>query len=40
MPDYALPGGKGSESMTLSAVAYILSAVIGVVVCGGTVFHR
>jgi len=37
MPDYALPGGEG-ESMTLSAAAYILSAVIGVVVCGGLLY--
>ena len=38
MPDYALPGGEGSESMTLSAASYILSAVIGVVVCGGLLY--
>jgi hypothetical protein len=38
MPDYAFPGGEGSESMTLSAGAYILSAVIGVVVCGGLLY--
>ena len=38
MPDYTFPGGKGSESMTLSAAAYILSAVIGVVVCGGLLY--
>jgi len=38
MPDYALPGGEGSESMTLSAGAYILSAVVGVVVCGGLLY--
>ena len=38
MPDYALPGGKGNESMTLSAAAYILSALIGVVVCGGLLY--
>lgn len=38
MPDYAFPGGEGSESMSLSAGAYILSAVIGVVVCGGLLY--
>ncbi len=38
LPDYAFPGGEGSESMTLSAAAYILSAVIGVVVCGGLLY--
>jgi hypothetical protein len=38
MPDYALPGGESGESMTFSAVTYILSAVIGVVVCGGVLF--
>ena len=36
MPDYAFPGG--GESMTVSAAAYILSAVIGVVVCGGLLY--
>ena len=38
MPDYAFPGGEGSESMTLSAGAYILSAIIGVVICGGLLY--
>lgn len=38
MPDYAFPGGEGGESMTLSAAAYILSAIIGVVVCGGLLY--
>jgi hypothetical protein len=38
LPDYAFPGGEGSESMTLSAAAYILSAVIGVIVCGGLLY--
>ncbi|VVB62963.1 PDGLE domain protein [uncultured archaeon] len=38
MPDYALPGSEGSESTTLSAGAYILSAVIGVAVCGGILY--
>ena len=38
LPDYAFPGGENSESMTLSAAAYILSAVIGVVVCGGLLY--
>lgn len=37
MPDYALPGDNG-ESMTLSSAAYILSAVIGVVVSGGLLY--
>jgi hypothetical protein len=36
MPDYALPGG--GESMIVSSAAYILSAVIGVVVCGGLLY--
>ncbi len=36
LPDYAFPGG--GESMTVSAAAYILSAVIGVVVCGGLLY--
>jgi hypothetical protein len=38
MPDYAFPGGEGSEPKTLSAAAYILSAIIGVVVCGGLLY--
>lgn len=38
MPDYAFTGGESSESMTLSAAAYILSAVIGIVVCGGLLY--
>jgi cobalt/nickel transport system permease protein/cobalt/nickel transport protein len=38
LPDYAFPGGENSESMTLSAAAYILSALIGVVVCGGLLY--
>ena len=36
MPDYALPGG--GESMTAATFAYILSAVIGVVICGGLLY--
>ena len=36
LPDYAFPGG--SESMTVSAAAYILSAVIGVLICGGLLY--
>ena len=36
LPDYALPGG--GDSMTTAAAAYILSAVIGVVVCGGLLY--
>lgn len=36
LPDYALPGG--GESMTVSAAAYILSAVVGVVVCGSLLY--
>lgn len=36
MPDYAFSGS--GESMTSSSVAYILSAVIGVVVCGGLMY--
>jgi hypothetical protein len=38
LPDYAFPGGESGESMTLSAAAYILSAVIGVLVCGGLLY--
>jgi hypothetical protein len=38
LPDYAFPGGESDESMTLSAAAYILSAVIGVLVCGGLLY--
>lgn len=36
LPDYALPGG--GDSMTVSAGAYILSAVIGVIICGGLLY--
>lgn len=36
MPDYAFSGS--GESMTVSSVAYILSAVIGVVICGGLMY--
>lgn len=36
LPDYAFP--SGGESMTVAAAAYILSAVIGVVVCGGLLY--
>lgn len=36
LPDYALPGSE--ESMTLSAAAYLLSAVIGVVLCAGLLY--
>ena len=36
LPDYAFPGG--GESMTVSSAAYILSAVIGVVVSGGLLY--
>ncbi len=36
MPDYALPGG--GESMTSLSFAYILSAVLGVVICGGLLY--
>jgi len=36
LPDYAFPGSGGS--MTVSSAAYILSAVIGVVVCGGFMY--
>jgi cobalt/nickel transport system permease protein/cobalt/nickel transport protein len=36
LPDYAVPGG--GDSMTVSSAAYILSAVIGVVVCGGLMY--
>lgn len=36
MPDYDVPGG--SESMTSASIVYILSAVIGVVICGGLLY--
>jgi|SRR5450756_408873 hypothetical protein len=36
MSDYAFPGG--GESMTVSAAAYILSGVIGAVVCGSLLY--
>ena len=36
LPDYAFSGGD--ESMTFAAAAYILSAVIGVVVCGDLLY--
>jgi len=36
LPDYALPGSE--ESMTMSAAAYILSAIIGVVICAGLLY--
>lgn len=36
MPDYALPGA--GESMTFAAAAYILSGIIGVVLCGGLLY--
>jgi len=35
IPDYALPG---DESQTGLVAAYILSAVIGVVICGGVLY--
>ncbi len=38
LPDYAFPGGEASESMTSSAAAYILSAVIGVLACCGLLY--
>lgn len=31
MPDYALPGSGDTLAMTVAAIAYILSAAIGVV---------
>jgi cobalt/nickel transport system permease protein/cobalt/nickel transport protein len=36
LPDYAIPGS--SDSMTVSAAAYILSAVIGVAICVGLLY--
>ncbi len=38
IPDYAFPGGESGESMALSAAAYILSAVMGVIVCIGLLY--
>jgi cobalt/nickel transport system permease protein/cobalt/nickel transport protein len=36
LPNYAFPGGH--ESTTAAAATYILSAVIGVAVCGGLLY--
>jgi hypothetical protein len=36
MPDYALP--EQGDSMSAAAMTYILSAVIGVIVCGGLLY--
>ena len=36
LPDYAFSGGD--ESMTFAAAAYILSAVIGVIICVGLLY--
>lgn len=36
LPDYGFPGG--GDSMTVSSAAYILSAVIGVVVSSGILY--
>ena len=36
LPDYAFPGA--GDSMTIAAATYILSAVIGVIVCGGLLY--
>jgi hypothetical protein len=36
LPGYAF--SVGDESMTLAAAAYIISAAIGVVVCGGLLY--
>ncbi|MDP2830907.1 MAG: PDGLE domain-containing protein [Candidatus Omnitrophota bacterium] len=37
LPDYAFRGGEG-ESILVLSLAYILSAVIGVLICIGVVF--
>lgn len=37
MPDYAFP--NGDESMSILSVAYILSAIIGVVIGGGILYY-
>lgn len=36
LPDYAIPGAE--DSMTVAAAAYILSAMIGVVICAGLLY--
>jgi hypothetical protein len=36
LPDYAFPGG--GESMTVSAAVYIISAILGVLICGGLLY--
>jgi hypothetical protein len=38
MPDYALPGSEARASIALSSGAYILSAIIGVAICGGLLY--
>ncbi len=38
LTDYALPGSESGRLGLLSAGAYILSAIIGVVVCGGLLY--
>ena len=38
MPDYGFPGSDSNGSMTSSAAAYILAAVIGVAFCGSVLF--
>jgi hypothetical protein len=37
LPDYAFP--NDGKSMTIAAAAYILSAVIGVVISGGLLYY-
>jgi hypothetical protein len=37
MPDYAI-SGSSNGSFTLSAATYILSAIIGVALCGGLLY--
>ncbi len=36
MPDYALPGI--GDSMTAASIAYILSAIVGVIIGGGLLY--
>jgi cobalt/nickel transport system permease protein/cobalt/nickel transport protein len=38
MPDYALPLPGIEDSMTAASAAYILSAILGVVICGGLLY--
>lgn len=38
LPDYSFPDGESSESTNMSVIAYILSAVVGVAICGDMLY--